>query len=259
MHLESLVTNNLSKLNPTDIIVWQYICNHKKECCYISIYDLAKKCNVSRTTVLRFAQKISLDGFSDLKMMLKMELGKDKDVPSIDIAKAAINLCQKVGNEVAKQDFTSANKLMYKAQRVFIYSSGYVQENVANEMKRLFLSCNLLIYEIKGIDEFKRLLKNISSTDLFIIISLSGESAHVVEFARQLHIHNVPFISLTRLKTNTLASLSSEHIYITPISLPTAVDTAYQSMLMFFLVVEIWYVTYSRYLIEQIKDYLPDE
>ena len=60
MLLEDLVNNNLSKLNPTDLIVWRYIYAHKKECCYISIYDIADACNVSRTTVLRFAKKLGL-------------------------------------------------------------------------------------------------------------------------------------------------------------------------------------------------------
>lgn len=252
MKLEELVSNNLDKLNPTDLIIWRYIYNNKKQCCHISIYDIAKECNVSRTTILRFAKKISLDGFSDLKTMLKMELGQNNLSPSVDIAEAAVALCKKAGEEVAKQDFTNANKIIYKAKRVFIYSSGYVQENVANEMKRLFISCNLLIYEIKGSDEFKRLFKNVTETDLFIIISLSGESSHVVEFAQKLHMNGIPFISLTRLKSNTLANLSLEHIYVTPVALPTAVDNDYESMLTFFLVVEIWYVSYSRYLIEQI-------
>ncbi|WP_182185668.1 MurR/RpiR family transcriptional regulator [Pectinatus frisingensis] len=254
MKLDELVSHNLRKLNPTDLIIWRYIYNNKKKCCHISIYDIARECNVSRTTILRFAKKISLDGFSDLKMILKMESGQDDISPSIDIAEAAVDLCKKVGEEVAKQDFNRANKLIYKATRVFIYSSGYVQENVANEMKRLFISCNILIYEIKGIDEFQRILKNIDQTDLFIIISLSGESLHVVDFGNQLHMNGIPFISLTRLKSNTLASLSTEHIYITPIAMPTAVDTAYESMLMFFLVVEVWYISYSRYLTEQLQD-----
>lgn len=67
MNLDELVNSNLQKLNPTDLIIWRYICAHKKACCYISIYELAAACNVSRTTILRFAKKLSLDGFSDLK------------------------------------------------------------------------------------------------------------------------------------------------------------------------------------------------
>ena len=76
MNLEELVNSSLNKLNPTDLIVWRYIYANKKECCYISIYDLANACNVSRTTILRFAKKLGLDGFSDLKMMLKMEISQ---------------------------------------------------------------------------------------------------------------------------------------------------------------------------------------
>ena len=79
MTLEELVNSKLDKLNPTDLIVWRYIYAHKKECCYISIYDIADNCNVSRTTVLRFAKKLGLDGFSDLKMMLKMEISQAQE------------------------------------------------------------------------------------------------------------------------------------------------------------------------------------
>lgn len=131
MLLEDLVNNNLSKLNPTDLIVWRYIYAHKKECCYISIYDIADACNVSRTTVLRFAKKLGLDGFSDLKMMLKMQISQAWEQPSMDIAQATTDLCQKVGEEVAKQDFTRINKLLYHAKRIFIYSSGHVQKTWA--------------------------------------------------------------------------------------------------------------------------------
>ena len=40
---------------------------------HISIHDLAKKCCVSSTTVVRFAQKLGFDGFSDLKSLIKRE------------------------------------------------------------------------------------------------------------------------------------------------------------------------------------------
>lgn len=84
MKLDDLVNNHLRELSQTDLIVWRYISNHRKECCYVSIYDLADACNVSRTTVLRFAKKLGLDGFSDLKMILKMENSKPvKSLPWI--------------------------------------------------------------------------------------------------------------------------------------------------------------------------------
>ncbi len=78
MKMEELVKHNLSRLNDTDLIVWRYIYAHLEECCYISIYDLADACHVSRTTVMRFAKKLGFDGFSDLKAVLKMEYAKPR-------------------------------------------------------------------------------------------------------------------------------------------------------------------------------------
>lgn len=251
MTLEELVNSKLDKLNPTDLIVWRYIYANKKDCCYISIYDMANACNVSRTTILRFAKKLGLDGFSDLKMMLKMEISQAREKPSMDIAEATINLCQHVGEEIAKQDFTRMNKLMYKAKRIFVYASGHVQKNVASEILRLFVNCNVLVYEIKGPDEFSTIIRNAKSEDLFIIISLSGESENVVEVAQKLHLQKIPLISLTQLKSNTLAKLSNENIYVTPIELPATVDFEYKSMLGFFLAAEMWFVSYSQYILEQ--------
>ena len=90
-------------------------------------------------------------------------------------------------------------------------------------------------------------------SNLFIIISLSGESKNVVELAKKLHLQRIPIISLTQLKSNTLATLSTENIYVTPIDLPATVDFEYKSMLGFFLAVEMWFVSYSQYCAEQIE------
>lgn len=253
MTLEELVNSKLDKLNPTDLIVWRYIYAHKKECCYISIYDIADNCNVSRTTVLRFAKKLGLDGFSDLKMMLKMEISQAREKPSMDIAGNNSKFMQKCREEIAKQDFTRLNKLLHNAKRIFVYASGHVQKNVASEISRLFVNCNVLVYEIKGPDEIGIILKNITENDLFIIISLSGESKKVVDVAQKLYLQKIPIISLTKLKSNTLATLSTENIYVTPIDLPATVDFEYKSMLGFFLAVEMWFVSYSQYCAEQIE------
>lgn len=87
----------------------------------------------------------------------------------------------------------------------------------------------------------------------FIIISLSGESKKVVDVAQKLYLQKIPIISLTKLKSNTLATLSTENIYVTPIDLPATVDFEYKSMLGFFLAVEMWFVSYSQYCAEQIE------
>lgn len=253
MKLDDLVNSHLQVLNETDLIVWRYISAHRKECCYISIYEIAENCNVSRTTVLRFAKKLGLDGFSDLKMLLKMENSQTREKPTIDLATAASSMCHELGEEIAKQNFLYANRLIYKARRVFVYSSGHVQRNIANEMTRLFLMAEEYFIDIEGRDEMQKVIAHATEEDLFIIISLSGETEHVVDYAQRLRARGVPMISITRLKSNSLSRLATESMYVTVCNLPTANKeyVTYESMLGFFLLVEVWFLSYTQFLDEQ--------
>ena len=72
MKLEELINKHYDQLNANDFHIWNYISNNKHECQKMAIDQLAYKCNVSRTTILRFAQKISLKGYSELKLYLKL-------------------------------------------------------------------------------------------------------------------------------------------------------------------------------------------
>ena len=56
MKLEELVNRNYQQLNDNDLYIWNYINNHREVCTKITIEDLGKKCNVSRTTILRFSK-----------------------------------------------------------------------------------------------------------------------------------------------------------------------------------------------------------
>lgn len=58
------------------------------------------------------------------------------------------------------------------------------------------------------------ILNTISDEDLIFLISLTGESEHVKRLAKQFKLRNVPIISITKLKNNTLARLSDENLYI---------------------------------------------
>jgi RpiR family transcriptional regulator, glv operon transcriptional regulator len=109
MRLEELVNKFHQHLNQTDEMIWKYIYHHKIECRKMSIHQLAAACNVSSTTIVRFAQKLSLDGFSDLKTMLKIEADLIS-IPEDDAIKKI-----------------------------------YVQSNVVKELKRLFLFDKVLI------------------------------------------------------------------------------------------------------------------
>ena len=249
MRLEAIINENKQALNPTDIAIWKYILNNREQVRRMSIHELAKKCCVSSTTVVRFAQKLGFDGFSDLKALLKRE-DSGEDIHSHDILTELGQFYTKTWSNLMKLNYDGASRLVHEANRIFAFASGYVQSNMVQELKRLFFYDDVFIYDIGGRDEFYSILNSANKDDLFIFVSLSGESHHVKEFSLQLQLKGLPLISITDLRDNTLASRSTENLYVFSEQFQLNDDrhVPFRSMLSYFLLMEIWSVKYQIYL-----------
>ena len=254
MRLEEIINQHMKELNDTDMVIWKYILQHRVAAQHISIHELARACAVSSTTVVRFAQKLGFDGFGEMKAIMKME-EPEQALYRTDVLQDLGKFYEQTWHKLVKRNFDSASRLMHEANRVFAYASGYVQSNVVQELKRLFFYDNVLIYEVAGREEFRSIVETLSSDDLFVFVSLSGESPSVTEFAAQLQLRDIPFISITKLHDNTLASLSTVNLYVSPASfrLYESDDDrpAFQSMMPYFLLVETWYVKYRLFVQRQ--------
>ena len=254
MRLEEIINQHRKSLNDTDMVIWKYILQHRSESRHISIHELARSCCVSSTTVVRFAQKLGFDGFGELKAVMKME-EPDQAVYQTDVLQDLGVFYEQTWDKLIKRNFDSASRLVHEANRVFAFASGYVQSNVVQELKRLFFYDNVLIYEISGRAEFYSILEMLTPDDLFVFVSLSGESPTVTEFGSELRLRDIPFISITKLHDNTLASLSTVNLYVSPATFRLYEGSderpAFQSMMPYFLLVEIWYVKYRLYVQRQ--------
>ena len=237
--LTERINAHLRELSEADRCIWRYIDANRAAASRSSIHELARACAVSSASVVRFAQKLGFDGFGEMKAVMRME-GAPATVPPQDVRTRAL----------APPASTRASRLMNGAHRVFGYASGYVQTNVMQELKRLFFYDNIFIYEIAGREEFYSVYQEAGPDDLFIFISLSGESARTVEFAEQLNLKGIPVLSITEMRHNTLASRSTENLYVMPAEFNLPENEArlqFKSMLAYFLLLEIWYVHYRLY------------
>ena len=74
----------LKSLNELEMLVYQYVTEHRSAVPYMRIRELATEAHVSTTTVLHFCKKMGCEGFSQFKWKLKEENGidtQDKDIP----------------------------------------------------------------------------------------------------------------------------------------------------------------------------------
>ena len=260
MQLTERINAHMRNLSDTDRCIWRHIEENRTAVSRASIHELARACAVSSASIVRFAQKLGFDGFGEMKAFMRME-GASRSLPKRDVITALGSFYDQTWRELMRRDYTGASRLIHEAHRVFAYASGYVQTNVMQEMKRLFVYDNILIYEVAGREEFYSVYQTAGKDDLFIFISLSGESERVVEFADRLNLKGVPILSITEMRHNALAARSTENLYVMPAEIGLAENEArlqFKSMLAYFLLLEIWYVHYRLYMQEQ-EDFSVEE
>lgn len=212
MRLEERISQNYEHLNDNDLLVWQYILKHKDQCKRMSIQELAASCNLSHTTILRFAKKLGFDGFSELKLSLKWE-DEEKAVPGRDELKLYCADVAATMEYLRSRDCSDLFELFDHAERVFAYGTGLVQKNAAEDMKKSFIFLNQQIVNLDGEAEMKVALNYCRDGDLFILLSHSGENQFAVDIAGRLKERGARIVSITRLGNNSLSRISDCHLY----------------------------------------------
>lgn len=247
MKIEELMNRYYGSLNENDRLICQYIRNHKDSCYRLSIDEFAQECHVSKTVLFRFAKKLSLPGFSELKVRLRWEAKENRE-PAGNLLKTVTDSYHKMIDTMMQKDFSALFDRMEKADRILVYGSGYAQARVASELKRIFLPCRKHIFHIHGYDMVKPLSRLATEKDLVIIISLSGESKAVLELASDLRLRCIPMVSVTGMRNNALSSMCNEQLYIHSIPVPDSYVLDYEISTPYFILIEILYLRYQDYL-----------
>ena len=102
---------------------------------------------------------------------------------------------------------------------------------------------SVLIYETI-IVEF--MMGSFKSNDVFIIISLSGETKEGIEIAKRIN-KTIQLISFTRLCNNTIASLCEYNLYVSTQKIDALQITSYEVVGAFYALLDLLYMNYIDY------------
>ena len=245
MNIEELVNQNYERFSESDRAVWQYISAHRAECEHLAIGTMAQKCCVSRTAVMRFAQKLGLHGFAELKVYLKMDNQKAEVSSQID---QVCNTYYYVADSVRHKNCDKMFEAMEHAQRLYICGEGMIQTSIQREFKRIFMSAGRMFYDVPSGQEFFNLFPLITNDDLCILVSVSGENEKMVQMARQLRVRGTPLISITKNRENTLAHLCDYQLYVEVGNLvETPIHWQYESTTSYFILIDILFLKYIEF------------
>jgi Transcriptional regulators len=238
MDIEGFIIKHYGSLSENDLHIWRYISNHREEVSELSISDLAKKCAVSRTTIMRFAQKIGLTGYSELKTYLRWEESRTLPTSRSIVAQVCENNIRTI-KHYETMDFSEISSTLYHAKNIFIYGTGSTQREVAIELQRNLLSVSIVTFALPGEGELIKSINLLGEGDVLFAISKSGETDFLLEKAKLLKGKGVKIISLTSNKNNRLASISDFSLSANIEKFELKNRFVYETMVQMFLVIEI--------------------
>ena len=204
-----------------------YIIQHTAEVVDMTVGELAQACGVSDASVSRFCKKIDMKGFHHLKITLAKEIserGKEGE--------------EEVSNHISVNDIDQslknilANKVTEITQTVSMMDTGQLHEilNLLNTAKtvQFFAVGNTIPVAIDGAFKLNQIgipavsgtiwetqigyTYNMTSDDVVIAISNSGESTAVLRALEAARSAGATTISITNSEKSSAAQLSDYHI-----------------------------------------------
>ena len=246
MTLSELVLEKYDALNKNDFYIYQYIVHHQKEVQKMTIYELAEQCNISNTSILRFAKKLGLDGFGELKVCLKWELNRKK---SFDRNKVSLIVGEynDIINDLLEKDMEELLEKIHNAKRVYIYATEQAQYQVAQEMKREFVHSGKLMVVVDGLAELDFLLLQALEDDLFIIISQFGENESAICLAKALKNLGISSLGIALNYKSELEKYVDYYIGYKTDSIQIGREENYYCSVPLFLIANMLFVKYIEF------------
>ena len=210
MKINDLIRDNYNKLDKNDINLYSYIMQEKTDFVEKTLKEFSEKSNFSQSSIVNFAKKIGLDGYSELKYLIKWEREKivDFDENEIDYTYNDISLSM---NMIKGLNLDGLFESLYNTNKIYLIYTGYIQKNLAEELKRNFLNIGVIAYTLDIKNDLELLNKNIKRDDIVIAISFSGENTILLEFIKKIR-KKIILVSITKLSNNKLSQISDYNL-----------------------------------------------
>ncbi|UNT95575.1 MurR/RpiR family transcriptional regulator [Allobaculum mucilyticum] len=207
-------------LNETEKEMASFLVSHTEDLCALSINDMAKMLQSSRSSVLRLAQKLGYRGYSQMKYEMQQALDAREVIPQDLVDQYRYDVLRTF-DMCAQVNYMPLLKAIDSSNRLIIYATGFVQNNYSKQFSSELFLYGKPNHLISGETNFEIIARTLTPDDLVIIVSLSGETPHLRNIVNLLNIRKVPICSVTMLSKNFLSDRSqySLHYEVSPLPL----------------------------------------
>lgn len=199
--------------------VADYVIECPQEITGLTVHQLAERCEIAASAVIRFCKSVQLKGFTELKIELAKELGSKKEerkntMPSVEHESGIEGVIRKVFNAgmytlqdtLDKLDFAKVEQMsqvLVRAKHIFLFGIGTSSTVVTDAQYRLSqlglwaTACTDIL--LMGVTA-----ANLEKGDVVLAISHSGRTKAVVDAVRLAKKKGATVIAITSFTDSLL-------------------------------------------------------
>jgi len=223
-----LINKRFNNLRKSEKRVAEFVQKHLDEVVLLTTQGLADRCDTSDATVIRFCRSLGYNTFNEFKTALVPELlqsgesilkgiGEKKEPQKIKET-FLHNLHQQIDSSVLNQSFStikSVAKQIIKAKRIIILGMGGAA-GVAYILNDSLGGLGIYSNYINDRSIIQNIIPTLTSSDVVIGISHSGETEEIVSAIKVAHEYGSVTIALTNFSPSPLTN-HSKYILLTSV------------------------------------------
>lgn len=213
MIFSELIKRKYQDLGETDYEIYKYMIENKQLINNISITDLAEKTFTSKSSVLRFVQKLGFSGFTEFKYMIDWE-ERPKESQIFEVSEMH-NYITKTMKKLENMDLTNLFYKINQSENIYLISTGFSQQYQSQTLQRDFLKMGVSMNIVPaGINSelSTTIIEKLTKKDLLIVFSSSGENMVIKEMLTIPLLKEVPIFSITSFGKSWLQNQSECNI-----------------------------------------------
>lgn len=203
------INQSLRHLSRAEKRVAEWVLAHPRQTAESTVAQVARACETSEPSVIRFCRRLGLSGFRELTIRLTESLSQPgslvhRDVSAgdstsdatIKVVDAAIESLMDLRSQLSTMPFDGVVARMVEA-RQFVFAglgaSGHVAGDASHKFFRLGVPCSALI-DTPSIRQFAAIA---GPDDVLFIISKNGNAKAVCDAAAQAHSNGAFVVAVT--------------------------------------------------------------
>ena len=213
----SLIKNRYARLTATEKRIADLILQSPKSVLHMTAKELSSACQSAPSAVIRLCQSLDLDGFSQLKILLAQELGKESPPSSLPafgrdddtetvfrkVFQSGINTLRDTLEMMDFEQIDVIAKKMYGARRIFFFGVG-TSSVIATDAQYRFAQLGISASACTDLLFMKVTAANLTEGDLAVGISHSGRTQATVDAIRIAKERGARTVAITSFSDSPL-------------------------------------------------------